>query len=235
MKTDGFSAQCIGSADASKGTVLFVESIRWLNVRWGLRPCLRGLRDAGFEGQVHYIRWHATWRGVLVLPVIMDAGLLHRQATQLSELIAQTRRRKQGAPLHIIGYSAGAYLALRALELLPVSASVTSVALLAGAFDPRRNLGDALARIETRLVNVSSLLDCMVLGVGTSLFGNGDRRYGLSSGMVGLRGREAAHAKVRQIVWRPRMMTKGWFGGHFTAASRELIAKHVAPAMGIGR
>ena len=74
--------------DADKGLVIFSESIRWMGVRWGFRSVSAGLRQAGFAGEIRYWRWHATWRGGLVLPAIMDSRLLEAQARQLAEFIA---------------------------------------------------------------------------------------------------------------------------------------------------
>ena len=76
------------------GLVVFVESIRWLGVPWGMRSVAAGLRDAGFRGRFLYWRWHATWRGCLVLPAIADGKLLEREAGRLAAFLARCRRRR---------------------------------------------------------------------------------------------------------------------------------------------
>ena len=69
-------------------------------------------------------------------------------------------------------------------------------------------------------------------GVGTVLFGTGNRRHALAAGMVGSRTRGPAN--LRKIRWHPRMIALGYFGGHFSASAQGFVQHHVAPAMGIG-
>jgi len=213
--------------DAGAGLVIFVESIRWLGVRWGIRSVSAGLRRAGFlakDGEFLYWRWHATWRGWLVLPVIMDAGLLEAQARRLAAFVVEQSRVRPGRPISLIGYSCGGYVTVRALELLPPEVSVRSVVLLAAACDPRRDLRDACSRVQGRVVNVSSWLDWLILGVGTLLFGTGDRRHAVSAGLCGFR---ASHRPSNLVErrWRPAMLRHGHFGGHFSASSSWLMAE----------
>lgn len=224
--------------DAEKGLVIFVESIRWLGVRWGLSTCERGLRKAGFAGEMLYWRWHAAWRGWLVVPAIVDRGMLEAQARRLADFIAQRRRSDPDRPIYLIGYSCGGYVAVRALELLDESVRVDAAVALAGAFSPRRDLSAAAARIRDRLIVCSSPLDWLIIGLGTLLLGTGDRRHVLSAGMVGLRGPPRSEAdptgRVVEIRWRPALIALGYFGGHFTAPAAGFITHHLAPAMGIG-
>jgi len=216
---------------AERGVVVFVESIRWLGVRWGMRSVAVGLRRAGFEGEFVYWRWHATWRGWLVLPAIMDARLLEREARRLAAYVARRQRGAGGAPIYLVGYSCGGYLAVRALELLPAGVKVRSAALLAAAVDPKRDLGPARARLSGPLVVASSVLDWLIVGAGTLLAGTGDRRHTPSAGMVGLRRPCEGTVEIR---WRPGLIGAGHFGGHFSASAVGFIERHVAPAMGIG-
>jgi hypothetical protein len=229
---------------AAGGVVIFVESIRWLGIRWGLRSVTAGFRRAGFGGEVLYWRWHATWRGWLVLPAIMDASRLEQEARRLAELIVARRRERPDAPIHLVGYSCGGYIAVRALELLPSDVTVDAAALLAPAMDPRRDLAAARSRLAGPLVVVSSLLDWFIVGLGTLAFGTGDRKHTPSAGMVGLRGagREGtrdggcgdAAGRVVEIRWGPGLVRFGHLGGHFGAPTAGFVRRCVAPAMGVG-
>lgn len=116
-----------------------------------------------------------------------------------------------------------------ALELLPRGVYVDDVVLLAGAVDPWRDLSDAMTHVCGRIINSYSAMDFLILGAGTSLFGTGDRTYGPSAGMVGLRHPSADDARVVQIPWRPAMIAQGRLGDHFTAAASEFFARHIAP------
>ncbi len=237
-----------GGSPAS-GVVVFVESIRWLGVRWGLRSVAAGFRRAGYEGEFLYWRWHAGWRGWLVLPAIMDAAMLEREAGRLAEFLAARRDERPAAPIHLVGYSCGGYVAVRALELLRPGVRVDAAALLAPAIDPRRDLRAARSRVSGALVVVWSLLDWFIVGLGTLLAGTGDRKHVASMGMVGPRRAEgepgapageerkgpdrADCGRIVQVRWRPGLLHAGYLGGHFSASTAGLIQQCVAPAMGV--
>ena len=224
--------RCQPAGNDEKGLVIFAESIRWLGVRWGAAAVAAGLRDAGFEGRFLYWPWHTWWQGTLVLPAILARGMLEREARKLAGFIAARRREHPRRPIYLIGYSCGAFVAIRALELLDEDVQVDSAAMLAGAFDPRRDLSGACARVTGPVVVTSSLADWLILGLGTLVFGTGDRRHRLSAGMVGLSRQD--DAKIVEIRWRPHMIRSGHWGSHFSASARGFIARHVATAMGIG-
>jgi hypothetical protein len=128
-----------------------------------------------------------------------------------------------------VGYSCGAFVALRAIELLPADVLVDATVFLAGAFDPDHDMTTALARVRGRIVNCSSKLDFLIVDAGTCLFGTTERTFGPSAGMVGLRHASARDPRVVQVRWQPGMMTLGYFGGHFTAAASRFVAKYVTP------
>jgi pimeloyl-ACP methyl ester carboxylesterase len=214
-----------------KALVIFTESIRWLGVRWGLGSVREGLRRAGIDAEFLYWRWHDTWRGWLVLPAIMAPVMLEAQAHRLADFVAKSRREIPDRPIYVMGYSCGAFVALRALELLPPDVRVDAAVFLAAAFDPDHDMTVAVSRVRGRIVNCSSSLDFLIVGVGTCLFGTAERTFRPSAGMVGLRHPSARDPRVVQVHWRPGMMAQGYFGDHFTVASPEFVARHVAPLL----
>jgi pimeloyl-ACP methyl ester carboxylesterase len=213
------------------GLVIFVESVRWLGVAWGRRTTALGLQQAGFGGEFLYWRWHATWRGWLVLPALTNSGLLEREAVRLADFIANERRRHPARPIHLIGYSAGGFVGLRALELLPADVRIDALAMLAPAVSPWRKLDRALRRVSGRCVVASSIADWCIAGLGTLCFGTADRCFVPSMGMLGVRRR--VRARITELRWRPAMLAVGHWGGHFHASAPGFIANHVAPAMGL--
>lgn len=217
--------------DPKEGLVVFAESIRWMGVRWGLNSLSAGLRRAGFAGQVRYWRWHEWWRGWLVVPAIADRPMLEHRAQELAEYLTAERRAHPDRPLHLVGYSCGGFVATRALELLPEEIAVDSAVLLAAAVDPKRDLNLAAGHVRGLLVVASSVLDFVIIGLGTVLVGTGDRKHRMSLGVVGYRG--PACRKVVEFRWRPGYLKLGHFGGHFAAPAAGFIAAHVAPKMGI--
>ena len=118
-----------------KGLVIFAESIRWLGVRWGFTAVRRGLRRAGIDAEFHYWRWHETWRGWLVLPVLMAPVMLEREARRLADFVTNCRRENPNRPIYLMGHSCGAFVALRALEMLPPDVRVDAAVFFAAAFD----------------------------------------------------------------------------------------------------
>jgi pimeloyl-ACP methyl ester carboxylesterase len=211
------------------GLLIFVESIRWAGHRWGLRSVQAGVRAAGFRGEVLPWQWHSSRRGWLVLPATMHRSRIEQQAQRLAEFITTRRHTHPAEPLHVLGYSFGGYIALRALELLPAGIQVDSAALLAGAFSPRRDLTAACRAVTHSLVIVSSLCDAAIIGMGTLLFGAADGTHSLCAGMVGTRWRGSS--KPVRIHWRPSMIRQGYLGGHFSVAAAGFIATCIAPAM----
>ena len=217
-----------GGGQADRGVMIFVESIRWLGVRWGLRSVTAGFRRAGFQGECLYWSWHDSWRGWLVLPAIMDRPMLERQARRLAAFIVRRRRERPAAAIYLVGYSCGGYVAARALELLPEGVTVDGAGLLAAAMDPKRDLGEAKSHVAGRLVVVSSVLDWLIAGLGTCLFGTGDRRHTPSVGMVGRRGPAGETVEIR---WRPSLIRMGYLGGHFSVAAAPFIQRRLAAAI----
>ena len=216
--------------DPSKGVVIFVESTRWLGISWGKRSVAAGLRRAGFEGQFLYWRFHATWRACLVVPVIAATKLLERESLRLAEFVTQCRRDQPDRPIYLIGYSAGGYVAPRALELLPEGVAVDAVALLVPAFSPGRDMTRAVGRARPgKFIVSSSLGDWLVVGMGPLLLGTCDRKHTLSAGALGCRG--SGSEGITQLRWRPAMMKTGNLGGHFSASAAGFVATYIAPAM----
>lgn len=218
------------AGDASEGVVVFAESLRWLGVRWGRCEVDAGLRRGGYRGEFRFWDWDPTWRALLVLPTIAARRFLEAESQRLADHLAALRRRRPDLPIHLMGYSCGGYIALRALELLPEDARVDSCTLLAAAVSPWRDLNPAARRVSGPIVVTSSPLD-VVVGLGTLLVGTADRRFAPSLGALGCRGPRCE--KVRPVRWRPRLVRLGHWGGHFTTTAERFIARCVVPAAGI--
>jgi len=221
--------------ESGQGVVIFVESIRWLGVRWGMRTAARGLRQAGFRGEFLYWKWHSLWRACLVIPALVDRGMLERQARRLADYAAKRCKEHPGEPIYVIGYSGGGYVTVRALELLDGTCQVDGAAVLAGAFSPRRDLTPACRSLNGPLVISSSLADWLIVGLGTLLFGTADRAWTPSVGMTGPLKRSDRCDQIVPIRWTPAMVAWGHLGGHFSAASSVFVRRRIAVEIGIGR
>jgi pimeloyl-ACP methyl ester carboxylesterase len=207
--------------DEARGTIVFAESLRWMGVQWGKRSTLRALKRVGFAGRFVVWSWDPFWRAALILPTIAAPRFLEYQARRLARELMRIRRRRPRAPLHLIGYSAGGFLAVRALEILAGRAEVDSCILLAAAFSPRRDLRPTCGSVRGPMVITHSRLDAIV-GLGTLLTGTGDREHTVSIGQAGYRGPRCE--RIVALGWRPSDVARGHLGGHFTAADVVLPA-----------
>ncbi|MCY2930274.1 MAG: hypothetical protein NTV86_12410 [Planctomycetota bacterium] len=223
--------------DPGKGHVIWVEPLRWPEA-YGRHTVPRALRAAGFEGTFEYFAWQKRWQGLLVLPVLWRGRLAERAAGRLAESIARRRAQASGAPVYVISYSAGGYVAVRAMELLPPGVTVRSLALCQAAMRAGYDLTEAMRRVDGVTVVTASVLDFLVLGAGTSLVGGSDGVRGPSMGWLGARHPAMAKAgpeRFRQIRWRAAHVVRlGLFGSHLWAFAPRFIVQVLAPAMGIG-
>jgi len=219
--------------DPTKGLMVFAESTRWLSVPWGKRTCARGLRKAGFTGEFRYWSWHAAWRAWLVLPLLADGTHTERRARELATFLREQRLAHPERPMHLMGYSAGGFIAVRALELLAAEAEagespieVDSLVLLAAAFWPGRDLNPASRCVRGVIVNSTSPID-VIVGLGTCITGTCDRHFSPSIGSRGYRGQPCD--KVVSLRWKASLIRQGHIGSHFTAAATNFIEKTIAP------
>jgi len=220
----------VREGDEARGLAILCGGLRWFGGRWGLRCVPAGLSKGGFEGKFIYWPWHGKCGPGLNLSDIWRTDLHERHAREIADCIVDYRRRHPDAPVHVLGCSAGGQVALRAIELLPDSVSVTSATLLSAAVSPRRDVTGVLARLDGPLINSCSRLDFAILGLGTLVVGTGDRIRSASAGMVGLRSDDP---RVVNVPWRPGMIFTGRMGGHNTCMAPAYIARHLTPLMGI--
>jgi len=103
---------------------------------------------------------------------------------------------------------------------------VETVVLLAGSVSPQYPL-DTLAGKVPALYSFYSPVD-LIVGIGTSLFGGNDRRWGPGCGAVGFRNPPQF---LTQRAWRLADMRQGYLGDHFTIASPQFVAQQIAPLL----
>lgn len=221
---------------------IFCAGIRFWGVPYGSRSVPRGLRLAGFEGRIVYWPWHERWsgrRGQLSLPALWDVALQKKHAERIARRIVRYRRRFPDAKIHLLACSAGGGVAVRILETLadlPCENAdhkpwLNSTALMSVAISPNHDMTLA-AQASHVVLNYHSPLDCLILGLGTSLFGTADRKHTPAAGMLGLR-QTPLPPNVKNIRWSPAMIPTGRLGGHNSAIKARFIAQYVAPDMGI--
>jgi pimeloyl-ACP methyl ester carboxylesterase len=156
-------------------------------------------------------------------------------AGQLADRLRAARR---AGPVHVLAHSAGTAITAYALERLDPAEPVTSAVLVCSALSPTYDLSEALRRTSYGILSVESWLDNVFLGIGTSLLGTADRRWGPSAGMVGFHAPSDPDqaAKLHQLRWTPKLVRQGWLGGHLSIGSpwfvRGTLAAWVRQAEG---
>jgi hypothetical protein len=173
-------------------------------------------------------RWHADLTNV----ANRDA-----KARLIAEIVARHKIARLDSPIFLVAKSGGAGVAIKALELMAQQA-VERVVLLAPALSPQYDLTAALEAVHKEIVVFWSPLDVLILGAGTRLFGTMDRVRTASAGLVGFQTPPEEHAngpyrKLRHVRWRPRMMTTGYFGGHWGPDSPWFLRRYVLPLLNV--
>ncbi len=219
--------------NSSEGLAIMAGGLRWFGVRWGARTIPAGLRQSGFSGRFVFWPWHSGFEGVLAIPALINAGRTEKRAARLAGFITRRYRKLPDRPIYLFGISAGGFVVLRAIEMLPGDVRIHSAALLSAAIDPNRDLGPALSHIDHTLTDSYSYLDFVILGFGTAIFGTADRKHTASAGMVGLR--HNGEEKIVDVPWHPAMILTGRLGGHTSCSPPAYLSRYILPLMGIGK
>jgi alpha-beta hydrolase superfamily lysophospholipase len=225
----------VGTARPNRGLVLVLGGVG------GLDLCGLSMRRLGRAGRlpcaVEVIVWghgFGLWHSDLTNVANHD-----RQARRVAEAVRGFRGDHPGEPVFLVGKSAGAGLAVRALERLDAD-DVERAVLLSPALSPGYDLTAALRAVHREIVVFWSPLDLVILGAGTWLFGTIDRVHSFGAGLMGFAvpGRDEPEAertrryeKLRQVRWQPRMAGLGHLGGHFGADHPRFLLKYIVPLL----
>jgi len=208
----------------------------WGPLNWSIA---RGLADGGFPGAVLVHDWTTGWWPLFAYH-LRARRRGRRRAAEVARLVVEYRDRYPGRPVHLVGHSGGAAVAVWAVEALPPTHPVGTAVLLAPALSPAYDLTPALRKVEGGVWHFWSPLDVVFLAAGTLLFGTSDGRHAVSAGCCGFSlpggARPADVAlyrdRLRQRGYRPRMLGQFHWGGHLGWANRVFVAETVAPLLG---
>lgn len=161
-----------------------------------------------------------------------------RQAQIIADMIVKYQTEFPGQPIHLIGHSAGAGIALFVLEHLTEAQAVTSVTLLSAAVSRGYDVERLLSRTKAGIWNFYSPLDLPTVGIGTILFGTMDRRHTISAGALGFLPQKSGSAAAGDLQQQPRLnqiryqkcMALSWnFGGHFGSTNTVFVRDNIVP------
>jgi hypothetical protein len=201
----------------------------------GLAP---GLAEGGYAGAVEVVDWTT---GIWPLFVYhLRAGSRHRAGSQLiGEKIAAYQARYPGREVNLVGYSAGAAVAVKAVEEMDQGREIDRVVLLAGAISPLHDMRTVLGRVRVGVWSYYQPQDVVALWAGTLVAGTADGHHIMSAGAVGFWRRpglsdheqQLYRDKLVQLPYQPQMLTSGNLGGHFQCTGRKFVAQWISPLL----
>lgn len=208
---------------------------------WGAQAVdygiVKGLQDGDVQSAIELYDWTS---GPLWLVYNLRA-LEHNQgeAKKIAAKIVAYQDRYPGRPVHLVGYSGGAGLAVLTLEALPADRQVTDAILLAPTLASDYDLRPAISRTTDGIRNFYSPLDIPVLMVLSTAFGTTEGQHTPAAGAIGFQAlgkagseeRRNYESRVPQQSYNTAMLMDGHTGGHFGWTNRTFIARHVAPLL----
>lgn len=193
----------------------------------------QGLLNAGYPGAGEIFNWN-TGMGVAA---DQDASVDYKRtkAAECARRIQQYCNENRGAPVTMVGLSAGTAVTVFTLEALPTSCQVEDVILCGASISADYDLTRALQRVRRKMYVFTSEKDA-VLAFAVPLAGTADRTSSVSAGLRGFkmptRGSaesRAQYAKVTHVAWRPEFARYGDFGGHTDALKAPFVQQYMAP------
>ena len=183
--------------------------------RWIDRQMVAGLRQGGYDGRMAVHDWTAEHEG---LEALMNRSLHERETKRVADALVKRYRENPKRRIILTAHSGGAGIAVWALERLPDDVRVDTVILLASALSPDYDLTPALRHVRGKMYAFNSLLDTLVLGVGTRTFGTVDGVKCDASGRCGFSLPEGAdeeqYRKLVQVPYDAAWMALGNVGDH---------------------
>lgn len=163
------------------------------------------------------------------------------KASECAQSIQQYVKEHPGAPVTLIGLSAGTAVTVFTLEALPPTCPVENVVLLGASTSADYDLTRALQRVRGRMYVFTSERDA-VLAFAVTMAGTADRKIGSVS--AGLRGFQMPYrgtaetrkqyTKLVNIRWKPEYIVTGNFGGHTDAVKAPFVQQYIAPLIMTG-
>ncbi|HEV3142285.1 MAG TPA: alpha/beta hydrolase [Gemmataceae bacterium] len=189
-----------------------------------------GLIDGGFPGAVVVHDW-TTGIWPLFAYHLRAQKINRRRAEEIARLILNYKREFPGRPVHLLGHSGGAAIAVWTLEALPENQPVHSAVLLGAALSASYPLSKALDQTKQGIWHFWSPLDLLFLAAGTVLFGTADGQHVIAAGCCGFKAPQAKNdrQRLRQQCYHPRMLRQFHAGGHFGWANSVFVSEEIAP------
>jgi|688.fasta_scaffold223419_1 hypothetical protein len=198
---------------------------------------VEGMLAAGYQGAGELMSWE-TGKGLMA----DQKASVEYKREKAKESAAKIRRYMQdhpGAPVGLLGFSAGTAEVVFALESLPETAQVGHVVLLGASISRDYDMTAALKRVKHKLHIITSTRDHM-LSVAMPLSGTADRKF--HDPGAGIKGfvlpadatgvtKQIYAEKITTIPYSKDFRKDGDKGHHFDNVKKEFIRDHVAPLL----
>lgn len=220
--TTGCATTSFGPA-AARGITFYCPGAG--NIDFGDAGVRKGLKAAGYEGQVATVMWTVSFNPAIDQALRINARL---GGSRLANEIKQYKRQHPEGPVTLIGLSAGSGVALWALEDLPSGMMVENVVLLGSSLNHRYDISKALPHIKGKIYNFYSSNDAILAGP-MLVFGTIDGVFGVEgAGAVGLHPPRGAE-RVVNLPWKPEYASYGYNGGHTDSTSPRFVQQFISP------
>jgi pimeloyl-ACP methyl ester carboxylesterase len=195
----------------------------------------RGLLEGGVDRAVALISWgsRVPFVGAIVNQVNAVGNRVDGQ--KIADLVVAYQHRYPGRPVHIVGHSGGAGIAVFAAERLPAGHKVDGLVLLSASIASAYDLTRALEHTEYGIVNVYNRNDGGLLAVGTTVVGTVDGTHGPSVGLMGFDRPSASDDPDRLRAYRrlfqlDATQIAGRFGiAHLASTEPDFVSATVTP------
>jgi len=200
-----------------------------------------GLQDGGWRGATEVFDWTT---GIIFLSLyhLRSKRRNRKQAALIAERILRYQQEYPGRPVTLLGHSGGGAIAVWALEALPPDVRIEAAVLLNPALSSRYPLQVAQQHVRRGILAVSSWGDVLFCGIGTSLCGTLDGRWGPAAAMTGFVLPEKSNAEtltetadpaqlapVQQLRYRVGLVRQFHLAGHFGCTNRVFVEQSIVP------
>jgi hypothetical protein len=196
---------------------------------------VRGFVQGGFTGDVEIYDWTG---GDIGITALRATDRNRQQAHLIADKLLARYRADPNAPIYLTCHSGGAGLAVWALEDLPPDVHVQTLVFMSPALSPTYDLTDALQHVVGHAYVFTSLLDTVVLGYGTRVFGTIDGIKTDAAGRVGFTrpatGDVRQYAKLISFPYNDSWIRYYDYGDHVGGMNRVFSKNILVPLVLFG-
>lgn len=195
------------------------------NLGFGTAEVPRGLKKAGYKGDVEVYIWTVSLNPLIDQLNILGAA--EAAGERLAHKIREYSKRYPENRINIIALSAGTGVAVWACENLDSSSQIENLVLLGSSLSHNYDMSRALAHIRSNVYVYYSPKDSILSTV--EFVGTIDRKVGVkSAGQVGLRPPKGTDGKIVNTPWSQDWRRLGWAGGHTDCTNERFVREELA-------